>query len=380
MPPKVPQTILLLAHTHPCIENGVRFGVSGSAAASLTHRRPRHYHHRHRGRRLEEEFGIDLSDRKAFIRDQIDLCLETRHETLGREDDVQEPIEDNVKPEEKEEGPEEEEEEAEGDARTKKQSCYILSSTPDKVDKEVKKRGSGFSKPCSLSPQLQKLVGVPELARTEVVKKLWAYIREKDLQNPKNRKRILCDETLRALFCVDSIDMFQMNKKLSNHIWPIEEEVDAKQHFSIKIIVYRKFKLWIELRVLLPGIAAPVKSSEKETGNQIDREEGLALDDYTGADDLKQKEKRRKGGGGGFLTSLRLSDALVEFLGTGENELSRAEVVKRMWDYIKQNDLQDPSDKRRIICDNKLKELFEVDTFIGFSVSKLLTAHITKKE
>ncbi|KAK3025636.1 hypothetical protein RJ639_042134, partial [Escallonia herrerae] len=78
---------------------------------------------------------------------------------------------------------------------------------PDKVDKEVKKRGSGFSKSCSLSPQLQKLVGVPELARTE------------------NRKRILCDETLRALFRVDSIDMFQMNKKLSNHIWPIEEKV-----------------------------------------------------------------------------------------------------------------------------------------------------------
>ncbi|KAK2991471.1 hypothetical protein RJ640_016506 [Escallonia rubra] len=269
-------------------------------------------------RMLEEEFGIDLSDRKAFIRDQIDLFLETPHENPGREDDVQEPIEESVKPEEKEEGPEEEEEEEECDARTKKQS------TPDKVDKEVKKRGSGFSKPCSLSPQLQKLVGVPELARTEVVKKLWAYIREKNLQNPKNRKRILCDETLRALFRVDSIDMFQMNKKLSNHIWPIEEEV--------------------------------------------------------GADDLKQKEKRRKGGGGGFLAPLLLSDPLVEFLGTGENELSRAEVVKRMWDYIKQNDLQDPSDKRRIICDNKLKELFEVDTFIGFSVSKLLTAHITKKE
>lgn len=51
------------------------------------------------------------------------------------------------------------------------------------------------------------------------------------------------------------------------------------------------------------------------------------------------KEKKQKKGGG--LTSpLRLSDALVKFIGTGENELSRTDVVKRMWDYIKQNGLQ----------------------------------------
>lgn len=68
----------------------------------------------------------------------------------------------------------------------------------------------------------------------------------------------------------------------------------------------------------------------------------------------------------------------MTFLGTGESELSRAEVVKRMWDYIKQNNLQDPSDKRRVICDDKLKELFDVDSFNGFSVSRLLSTHFVK--
>lgn len=68
----------------------------------------------------------------------------------------------------------------------------------------------------------------------------------------------------------------------------------------------------------------------------------------------------------------------MTFLGTGESELSRAEVVKRMWDYIKQNNLQDPSDKRRVICDDKLKELFDVDSFNGFSVSRLLSTHLVK--
>lgn len=42
--------------------------------------------------------------------------------------------------------------------------------------------------------------------------------------------------------------------------------------------------------------------------------------------------------------------------------------------------MKDPSDKRRIICDEKLKELFDVDTFTGFTVSKLLAAHFIKAE
>lgn len=42
--------------------------------------------------------------------------------------------------------------------------------------------------------------------------------------------------------------------------------------------------------------------------------------------------------------------------------------------------LKDPSDKRRILCDEKLKELFDVDTFVGFTVSKLLATHFIKAE
>lgn len=93
-----------------------------------------------------------------------------------------------------------------------------------KLNNEVKKRGGGFSKLCALSPQLQEFIGVTELARTEVVKQLWAYIREKDLQDPNNRRNIVCDERLRALFGVDTINMFQMNKALSKHIWPLDSD------------------------------------------------------------------------------------------------------------------------------------------------------------
>ncbi|KAJ9152935.1 hypothetical protein P3X46_026439 [Hevea brasiliensis] len=275
---------------------------------------------------------------KALSKHIWPLTAEAGHEKLKEKgEDGSDSVSEGDDPGEEQEDEEDEEEyvEKEGTEQSKKGGSY-------KVDKDVKKRGGGFTKLCSLSPQLQEFTGVPELARTEVVKKLWAYIREKDLQDPKNKRNIICDESLRALFRVDSINMFQMNKALSKHIWPLNEE------------------------------DAPDNSIQKERQCKHGREEG--------SKEPKQKEKRQKKGASGLLVPLPLSDALVKFFGTGENTLSRADVVKRMWEYIKQNDLQDPSDKRRIICDEKLKELFEVDSFNGFSVSKLLTAHFIKME
>ncbi|KAK9165279.1 hypothetical protein Scep_000470 [Stephania cephalantha] len=301
-------------------------------------------------RKLEEEFGIDLTEKKLFIREQVDLYLRTQiekseGEEVEREDEnaedkalEEEPNKVEEDEEEEQEEEEEEEEERSGGKGRKK--------AVTKINKDVKKRGGGFSKLCSLSPQLQNFVGVPELARTEVVKQLWAYIREKNLQDPNNRRNIICDEALRGLFHVEVINMFQMNKALSKHIWPLESEDGGTS-----------------------GAAKPTQKEKQQ--KQVKRE---------GPNEPKSKEKRQRGGGSGFLAPLPLSDALMKFIGTGESELSRGDVVKKIWDYIKQNNLQDPSDKRRIICDDKLKELFEVDSFHGFTVPKLLSAHFVKSE
>ncbi|XWS33655.1 hypothetical protein CRYUN_Cryun22dG0101100 [Craigia yunnanensis] len=137
--------------------------------------------------------------------------------------------------------------------------------------------------------------------------------------------------------------MFQMNKalSLSKHIWPLDSDE-----------------------------VVSVKSAEKEKQRKHEREEEEEED----PEEPKRKEKLQKG----FLAPLQLSDALVKFLGTGENELTRAVVIKRMWDYVKENNLQDPSDKRKVICNEKLKELFDVETFTGFIVTKLLAAHFLK--
>ncbi|CAN4112260.1 unnamed protein product [Withania somnifera] len=287
-------------------------------------------------RRLEEEFGVDLLDRKAFIRDQIDHFLRT-HVQETPNDDVQD--EKNVKEGENDGSCEDEQESEENDDASDTGS--IKKPRSEKMNGEAKKKG-GFNKPCALSPQLQKLVGESELGRPEVVKKIWAYIRVKNLQNPQNKRKILCDEVLRGIVRTKTIDMFQMNKVLSKHIRPIDEN------------------------------DATVKSSVKRRLPKQGREQAL--------DEPKQKEKRQKGGGSGFLAPVRLSDALVKFFGIGENALPRANVTKRIWQYIKENELQDPSDKKTIICDERLKELFQVDSFHGFTVTKLMTAHFIKRE
>ncbi|KAI3803682.1 hypothetical protein L1987_31842 [Smallanthus sonchifolius] len=319
-------------------------------------------------RRLEQELGIDLSDRKPYIRQQIDLYLQSHYTDGNPEGEVEES--ENVKVEESDDGgsvskeAEDDPEEEESDAEEKKidskrnKTGEPVHFLPNKTASAKKRGGGGFSKPCALSPQLQKFTGEPEMARTEVVKKIWVYIKEKDLQNPKNKRKILCDEMLHEIFRVKSIDMFQMNKALSKHIWPIEEE-DVTVKPSVKNQQNKRVK------------EATVEPSDKKKQNKRVKE-----DEH----EPKQKEKAKKTKGSGFVSPLPISDKLAQFFGTGESELSRSEVVKRMWDYIKQNDLQDPKDKRRILCDDKLKELFKVKSFIGFTVSKLLTAHFIKEK
>ncbi|WRX15776.1 SWIB/MDM2 domain - like 6 [Theobroma cacao] len=290
--------------------------------------------------------GFHIELQFCFTNENVkhEMKCEDSHDSVSvdaknaeEEEEEEEEREEEEEEEEVEEEEEEEQEpEQEGNARGSKNKRSA------KVDKDVKRRGGGFTKLCSLSPQLQAFIGEPELARTEVVKRLWTYIREKNLQDPKNRRNILCDQSLHAIFRVNTINMFQMNKALSKHIWPLNEE-DAQ-----------------------------ADSTKIERKSKQGRERGPF--------EPKQKEKRQKKGASGFLAPLPLSDALVNFFGTGENALSRADVVKRMWEYIKQNDLQDPSDKRRILCDDKLKELLEVDSFNGFTIPKLLTTHFIKME
>ncbi|KAH7835227.1 hypothetical protein Vadar_024130 [Vaccinium darrowii] len=79
----------------------------------------------------------------------------------------------------------------------------------------------------------------------------------------------------------------------------------------------------------------------------------------------------------GILKPMPVSPALGAFLGV--SEASRTDVVKKVWQHIKLNNLQNPENKKEIFCDEKLKKLFDGKDKVGFlEIAKLLSPHFVK--
>ncbi|CAK9163873.1 unnamed protein product [Ilex paraguariensis] len=145
----------------------------------------------------------------------------------------------------------------------------------------------GLNKLCGVSPELETIVGQSRLPRTEIVKQLWAYIRKNNLQDPSNKRKIICNDELRLVFETDCTDMFKMNKLLAKHIIPLEPSKQTGQ-------TSKKMKL------------------EVESGSRSTESVPIVV----------------------------ISEALANFFGTSERELSQPEVLRRVWEYVKVNQLE----------------------------------------
>ncbi len=85
--------------------------------------------------------------------------------------------------------------------------------------KAAKKPNPALMKPLQPSTELAAVVGPSPLPRTEVVSKVWEYIKANNLQNPENKREILADDKLRAVFGgKDKVSMFEMNKHFAQHL------------------------------------------------------------------------------------------------------------------------------------------------------------------
>jgi chromatin remodeling complex protein RSC6 len=94
-------------------------------------------------------------------------------------------------------------------------------TTTAKKPAAKKSRGgsAAFMAPMTPSAHLAAIVGAKPIPRTEVVKKLWAYIRKHGLQDPKNRRNIRADESLSKVFGgKDVVSMFEMTKLVNKHL------------------------------------------------------------------------------------------------------------------------------------------------------------------
>ncbi|KAL8107061.1 upstream activation factor subunit UAF30-like [Apium graveolens] len=79
----------------------------------------------------------------------------------------------------------------------------------------------------------------------------------------------------------------------------------------------------------------------------------------------------------GILKPMPISPVLSEFIGAPES--SRTEAVKKVWQHIKANNLQNPADKKVIFCDEKLKTIFDGKVQVKFlEIAKLLSNHFVK--
>jgi chromatin remodeling complex protein RSC6 len=82
-----------------------------------------------------------------------------------------------------------------------------------------RKPNAAFMKPVTPSAALSEVVGSKPIPRTEVTKKLWAYIKKNKLQDPKNRRMIKSDDSLRPIFGGKAqVNMFEMTKLVSKHL------------------------------------------------------------------------------------------------------------------------------------------------------------------
>jgi upstream activation factor subunit UAF30 len=110
-------------------------------------------------------------------------------------------------------------------AKKKKATKKAAKKATKKVAKKATKKAgakrkpnAAFMKPLTPSAQLAEVVGSSPLPRTQVVKKLWAYIKKHDLQDAKNRRNINADAKLKAVFGKGTVSMFEMTKLVSKHL------------------------------------------------------------------------------------------------------------------------------------------------------------------
>ena len=101
-------------------------------------------------------------------------------------------------------------------------------SAPKKAAKKATKKAAGkksarkpnpaFMAPKTPSTQLAEVIGNKGMPRTEIVKKIWEYIRKNNLQDKNNRRMINADGKLRPIFGKDQISMFELAKVVNKHV------------------------------------------------------------------------------------------------------------------------------------------------------------------
>jgi upstream activation factor subunit UAF30 len=317
---------------------------------------------------LEAKFGCSLEERKEVLK----ICLAELMDA-GEE--------------------EEEEKEAASDSD---------SDSEAKSKPAAKKKQNAFTKPVQLSTNLADFFGQHTMPRTEVTKRIWVYIKEHGLQNPKDKREIICDAKLLKVFDGRAkVNMFKMTKYLSSMMKPLQDLVDEPSRSSSSSSSKKRKSLPAdsddEDDEDEPRSKKAKKVSKKDKKDTKDKKKSKKESAAADADaDKKKKLKKKKAAAtsssssssidaaemkekpkGGYNKECALNGRLAALIGCPAL-VSRPAVVKKMWEYIRLHSLQNPADKREILLDASLKQVFGKDlhSFTMFSMNKYLSDHI----
>ncbi|KAI8110330.1 hypothetical protein M9435_002006 [Picochlorum sp. BPE23] len=189
-----------------------------------------------------------------------------------------------------------------------------------------------------LSYEMSEFLGMEECPRGQVVKKLWEYIKGNKLQDPKNGQRIILDDKLKVLFPGrKSLNMFAMNKLISKHVF-----IDDTMYEQSSVKKKPKEK---------KRANPPPKSTEAKKSKP---------------DGAKKTSV--------FSKPVKLSPELQAWMGSETS--SRPEITKKFWEYVKEHNLQDSSDRRYVNADDTLQYLTGESHFKAFTFIKLIKDHV----
>ncbi|GMF15894.1 unnamed protein product [Phytophthora lilii] len=302
-------------------------------------------------KQLEAQFHTDLSSYKDVINATILEIIEQQQ--ADEEDDE----EDDREPDPSEDDADADDEQEERTPR--KKAAPKKKPTPKKRKRKTESEngkksggGGGFNAQLSLSPELASVVGADTMARPQVVKALWAYIHEHNLQDPNNRKTIILDDTLRAVFQRDSFTMFSMNKFVKRHVRKPDDLPPGG---------------WSEIP--RDGVSSDEDTEAKAAKKKPAKRKKKAASTEDG--DGEEKKKANP-----FYTELSVSPELASLIGS--DRMARPKIVQALWAYIHEHNLQDPQDKRTILLDDRMRQVFQRDSFTMFSMNKYIKRHARK--
>ena len=312
---------------------------------------------------LEAKFGLSMKSKKGFIKETIRQVVQVKGEAAVDGEEIR-GVQGSGQGADRGEG--------ERDITGTQETAETRREADDDEIKVGRNEKNNKRRPCRfgdiLSYEMAEFLGMERCPRQTVVKKLWAYIKENKLQDPKDGRKILFDEALAKVFGENgrrkSMTMLSMNKLLTKHVRVDDGGYDDGEEADEAVEVAKKRKKVDaeEGSEESPTRAKKAAKQKKPTAKEEDEASPPSANSKKG---MMKKE-------------LELSEDLQKLVGAPR--LTRAEVTKRFWQYIKERELLDPKDKRFVLSDALLEALTGKKRFKAFGFQKLFSRHMFEKD